>query len=511
MKAFLKTIGFDRRSGETNERITELPALEEAGFDHIVEDHVIGIYPAFSFQTLEGFGCAMTESACFLLSGMPEEQRRETLSLWFGPEEGKARLIRIPMDSCDYSLSPYQAVADPLADPELKTFSIDRDRKYILPVVKEALALSGGKLSVLLSPWSPPWQWKTPPLKRKNDAAAYGGQEASAAAEPSRNNGGSLKPKYYGAWAEYLVKYVQAYLDEGIPVTMLSVQNESAAATPWDSCVWSGAQEKSFLRDHLIPAMKAAGLYRKLEIFIWDHNKERIIENIEEMMDTETAGMVDGFAYHWYTGDHFEALSMLAAKYPDKILMHSESCPRHRPGRVTSADLDPEELRKRPRAALAPEELAVLTKSADKTPRDVDLEDAFAYAHDILGDLKGGMQRWIDWNLIVDSDGGPRHVSGGFTAPLVLDQKGSVIRTVSFEYLRMIMEAIPAGSVRIGCSGFGPSVETAAVRRPDGSLSVILLHCGQEPEFVNLRIDGFVLSAELPGESLSCITAVRNG
>ena len=498
------TIHPDARGAE--EFRTEPQCEAEAGFDHLVENHVIGLYPEFRFQTVEGFGCAMTESACYLLSQMTAEKRRDTLACWFGPEAGKARFIRIPMDSCDYSLSEYQAVADPIDDPELKTFSIDRDRQYILPAVKEALALSGGKLSALLSPWSPPWQWKTPPLARRNDAAAYGGQEAGTAAEPSRCNGGRLKPEYYPAWARYVVKYLEAYLAEGIPVTMLSVQNEAAAATPWDSCVWTGEEEKTFLKDHLAPALRAAGLADRVQVFIWDHNKERMIEHIGEMMTPETEKLIGGFAYHWYTGDHFEALGLLGAKYPDKILMHTESCPLHMPGRVIALEMDVEELKKKPRAALAPEELAVLEQAGDTTPAQVDQADAFAYAHDIIGDLNQGMQRWIDWNLIVDQDGGPRHVPGGFAAPLTLNAAGEVIRTPAYAWLNLIMQAVPAGSVRIGKSVYGAAVEAAAVKTPEGRVQALLFYPGKQEEHVYLRLAGQVISAVLPGESLTCIS-----
>ena len=488
----------------------DLACEPESGFSHIVENHVIGLYPSCTFQTVEGFGCAMTETSCSLLAGLPAEQRREALSLWFGPEEGKARFIRIPIDSCDYALSEYQAVPDPISDPELKTFSISRDQKYMIPVVKEALALCGGKLSVLMSPWSPPWQWKTPPLDRENDAAVYGGQKAVREGKPSRCNGGSLKPEYYASWAAYLIKYLQAYLAEGIPVTMLSVQNEAAAATPWDSCVWTGEEERIFVKDFLFPALKAAGLAEQVGLFIWDHNKERMVENIEEIMDEETAPMIAGFAYHWYTGDHFEALSLVKGKYPDKILMHSESCPLHKPGKAGSADMDLEALRKKPRAALSADELAVLEGDAGKTPAEMDAEDALAYAHDMIGDLNHGMERWIDWNMIVDMEGGPRHVPGGFAAPLLLDGKDGVIRTRAYECLRLIMDTIPAGSVRIGSSSYAQKEEAVAVRLPDGEIRVLILHPTAKEETVFLRLDGRVITVSLPADSLTAVSVRRS-
>ena len=105
---------------------------------------------------------------------------------------------------------------------------------------------------------------------------------------PQRNHGGSLKPEYYGSWAKYVVKYLQAYLDEGIPVTMLSLQNETVAATTWDSCVWTPEESKTYLKDYLYPEMKKAGLTDKIGIFIWDHNKERMIEHVLTVLDEET-------------------------------------------------------------------------------------------------------------------------------------------------------------------------------------------------------------------------------
>ena len=436
----------------------------------------------------------MTEASCYLLSRMTPENRRAALSRWFGPEGMDARFIRMHIDSCDYALSEYQAVEDPIADPELKTFNIERDRKWILPVVKEALQMAGGPVRVLLSPWSPPWQWKTPPEFSQNDAAVYGGGDFTVdTTKPGRKFGGRLKREYYGAWAAYLVKFIQAYLAEGIPVSMLSIQNEASAATAWDSCLWSGEQERTFLKEYLYPALERAGLANSIEIFIWDHNKERAIEHIDEFMaDAEAAAKVKGFAYHWYSGDHFEALALLRERYPDRILMHSESCPLHKPGNPLSGSAT---------------EDGVLNKgSADRTPQECDYGDAIDYTHDIIGDLNGGMQRWIDWNMIVDRDGGPRHVGGGFGAPLICEDDGSFSDTVCYEYLKLIAGVIRPGAVRIGKSVFGREVEAAACRNADGSFGVLLLNRAAEDQAVNLRMAGrIVQNINLPAGALTTL------
>ena len=496
MSILKKTVLFDLESGRVTLDESRLAWVDEATLPKAVEARVVGLYPDYTFQTVEGWGCAMTEASCYLLANMAPEERRAALGCWFGPGGMNARFIRMHIDSCDYALSEYQSVADPIADPDLKTFNIDRDRKWILPVVKEALELSGGQLKVLLSPWSPPWQWKTPPEFSQNDAAVYGGAEFEIdTTRPSRSFGGRLKREYYGPWAKYMVKFVQAYLAEGIPVGMLSIQNEASAATAWDSCLWSGEEERIFLKEYLYPELERAGLAGKLEIFIWDHNKERAVEHIEAFMaDPDAADKVDGFAYHWYSGDHFEALELLRQRYPDRILMHSESCPLHMPGKMVS---------------MSPTEDGVLNSAGTgegKTPQQCDYGDAIDYAHDIIGDLNHGMQRWIDWNMIVNEDGGPRRVTGGFGAPLICTDAGKLSRTVCYEYLRAIAGAIRPGATRIGKSVFGRDVEVAACRNADGSTGVVLLSRAGDETRVNLRMGGRIaMDIALPAGTLTTL------
>ena len=382
-----------------------LSVTTEADEPKHLESNVINLYPDLTFQEIEGFGGALTDTVGYLYSKMNETDKQQFLEDHFGKDGQHYRFIRMHMDSCDYSLEEYQAVADPIADPELTTFSIERDRTYMIPLLKDAMAMTVEPFSVLLSPWSPPKQWKTPPARPKNDASVYGaGFDVSAFTPeidydtPSRCHGGSLKKEYYRSWALYLAKYVQAYLDEGIPVTMMTLQNETIAATNWDSCVWSAKEQKTFLKDHLYPVFKEAGLTDTVGLYIWDHNKERVVEFAREMIDDETAGMIEGIAFHWYSGDHFESLDMARTLFPDKKLMGSECCALHPPGKTSP--------------------FAALSGMNGPSIAEVEYEDAAAYGHDIIGDLNNGMNRWIDWNLCVDKNGGPRHVSSGFGAPV---------------------------------------------------------------------------------------------
>lgn len=496
------TTFYDRKTGECTVREASLKLTDECSLNKQIEENIVGLYPSYQFQTVEGFGCAMTESACYLLMQMGEQEREAALRCWFGPDGVNARFVRLSIDSCDYSLSEYQAVADPLRDPELETFSIERDRKYVLPVMREVQKLCGKTLSVLLSPWSPPAQWKTPPELTQNDLAVYGGLMGSIDfSRPGRCFGGRLKPEYYGAWAKYLVKYVQAYLAEGIPVTMLSVQNEAGAATNWDSCLWSAAQEKDFLQNHLYPRMLAAGLTEKVGLYIWDHNKERMVERIDAIMDDNTSAMVEGFAYHWYTGDHFDALSLLGQKYPGKVLMHSESCGLHIPGKALAFEV-PEEMI----GNLPPE----MQQQMRKDPLEIDYADAVHYAHDMIGDLNHGMQRWIDWNMLVDRHGGPRHVMGGFAAPLVAEADGSVTKTVSYAYIKQIANTICPGCVRIGVSCCDSSLDVTAAIAPDGGLRVLLLNHDESARNIVVRVAGYLCQVQLPPLTLTTLELAQD-
>ncbi|MCR5005944.1 MAG: glycoside hydrolase [Clostridiales bacterium] len=463
----------------------ELPVTLEADEAHHVENGVINLYPRIQYQKIDGFGAAMTETSAYLFSKMDPDTRAAALKKYFGPGSNQVTFLRMSVDSCDYSLEEYQAVADPLNDPDFETFTLGRDRKYTLPMLKEALALADQPVQVLLAPWSPPAAWKTPPARPKNDAATYGGffSQQIDYDTPSRCNGGSLKPEHYGDWARYLVKFVQAYLDEGVPVTMLSLQNESVAATNWDSCVWEASALKTFLRDHLYPEMVKGGLSDKVGLYIWDHNKERMLEYAEVILDEETDPMVEGIAFHWYSGDHFEAVKMTSELYPGKVLYMDECCGLHMPGRTS-----------------------MIPMFADgRTPEDVEYEDAVAYAHDIIGNFNAGTNRWTEWNLCVDKDGGPRHVPGGFTAGMIADDDGGFATNLTYDYIGHFSRYIQPGAVRIGMSRCDDKVDVLAAQNPDGSLAVALLNRETVGQKYVIRLNGRLIRVTLPERSMTTL------
>ncbi len=475
-------------NGKPVQERTALAVTWEKDEPQHLESGVINLYPELTYQEIEGFGGAVTDSVGYLYAGMTQENRRRLLQEYFGPDGMHYRFVRMHIDSCDYSLDEYQAVADPLADPEFATFTLKRDQQYMLPMLRDILAISAEPVSVLLSPWSPPKQWKTPPERPSNDAVVYGGSVAGVKPvdyeQPSRCNGGRLKPEHYGDWARYLVRYIQAYLAEGVPVTMLTLQNESIAATMWDSCVWSAQQQKAFLRDHLYPAFQAAGLLGKVGLYIWDHNKERVYEFSREVLDETTEKMVEGIAFHWYSGDHFEAVGMTHDCFPQLKLMSSECCALHPPGQG---------------GRFCAPAVGVLSAA------EVELEDAQAYAHDIIGGLNHGMNRWIDWNLCVDAAGGPRHVPYGFSAPVGDDEHGGYRETMTLAVIGHFSRFIRPGARRIGLSRGDDRVELTAAQNPDGSIAVVALNRGHKDAGYAIRMQGKVVRFVIPAGTISTI------
>ena len=467
-----------------------IPVTAEADEARHLESGVINLYPEMEYQEIEGFGGALTDTSAYLYSKMNPADKKQFLEDYFGKEGQGYRFLRIHIDSCDFSLEEYQAVADPIADPDFTTFTIDRDRKYMIPMLKDAMAMTATPFSILLSPWSPPFQWKTPPEAPKNDASVYGGSFLANFMppvdyeKPQRNNGGKLKKEHYGDWARYLAKYVNAYLEEGLPVTMMSLQNETIAATNWDSCVWTAAEQKEFLRDYLYPTFEDAGLVGKIGLYIWDHNKERVYEFAKEVLDDETKKMVEGIAFHWYSGDHFDGLSLAHDAFPDMKLMSSECCPLHAPGQGNM--------------------LAALMGGGSSVA-ETDYQDAVDYAHDIIGDLNHGMNRWIDWNLCVDEQGGPRHVPMGFGASVCATQDGSYKKILIFDYIGHFSRYIKPGAKRIGFSQCDDKVEVTAAKNPDGSLVLVALNKGEHDASYAIRLRGDIIRIELPAKTISTI------
>lgn len=411
-----------------------------------VETQVINLYPELTYETFEGFGGAVTEASGYVYLLMNEKQRREVVETYFSKDKMNYRLVRIHMDSCDFCLDTYEAVSDP-QDKELKSFSFERTEKYILPMLEDIRKVAGDELKLMLTPWSPPAFMKS---------------------NGDRKEGGKLKPEYRSMWAEYICRYIKEFRNRGYHVQRISLQNEPKAVQTWDSCLFSAEDEKVFLRDFMYPAMLAHG-YGDIEIFIWDHNKERLYERVRDIVDDSTRHMVTGAAFHWYSGDHFEAMDLVRTRYPDVKMIMSESCLEYR--------------------LFDEKNIGNVTNKL---------------CHEIIGDLNHGMCAFYDWNLLLDEKGGPNYVGNYCYAPFLYNTKTGELmpQKIQRQYYQLAHNIMP-GSVRIAVTSYTEQIDAVAYCTPEEKIIVILLNKSDKVLPVNFRIQERTAGILLLGKELA--------
>lgn len=424
----LKLISTVYKENERSREEKETELVPDGG----EENCLLNLYPSVTYQTFEGFGGAITESAGYIYGQMNEEKKKQMLDEYFSADRMGYCMVRIPIDSCDFSLGHYEAAGDE-NDKEFKRFRLERVEKNIFPLLDDAQKVYGGRLEIMLTPWSPPAYMKS---------------------NSDRNHGGELKQEYKRTWADYICRYVKEFRKRGYLVKRISLQNEPKAVQTWDSCVYTGQQEKEFLRDYMWPALQENDL-SDIEVFIWDHNKERAYERACEIIDETTDSMVAGIAFHWYSGDHFEALGMIRERYPNKKLILSEACIEY-----------------------------------SKFASDDYLKNAQKYAHDMIGNMNHGMNAFYDWNILLDETGGPNHVGNFCDAPFLYDtEKKELVRRNTADYLWHFTHFIKPGAVRIGVSCYSDELEAAAFLNPDRQIAVVLLNRTGHEIRVNVRLE----------------------
>ncbi|WEK55057.1 MAG: glycoside hydrolase family 30 protein [Candidatus Cohnella colombiensis] len=408
----------------TTDRLTEQAPLIFKKDDQGVENKLLLIYDDLTYQEIIGFGGAITEASAVTAAKLSEGNQQQIINAYYDADQGIGyTLCRTHINSCDFSLGNYTYVED--GDESLASFDISRDKQALIPYIQQAAAKTGSNFKLYATPWSPPAWMKT---------------------NGEMNNGGKLKPEFRHAWAKYYVKFIQAYEELGLPIWGLTVQNEAKASQIWDSCIYTAEEERDFVRDYLGPALKAADLTR-IRLMVWDHNKERVYDRAKTAyLDPDAAKYIWGIGFHWYSGDHFESLSAVHDRFPDKGLMFTEGC--HEGGVQLGS-----------------------WRSGER------------YAHDIIGNLNNWMNGWTDWNIVLDEQGGPNHVGNYCDAPIIADTTtDSITYQSSYYYIGHFSKYIRPGAVRVGCSKYTDKLETTAFKNIDGTLAVVVLNRSDEDE-----------------------------
>ena len=429
---------------DTDHRLTELEPVKLLAATDSTEPSLF-VDTAVKYQQIIGFGGAFTEAAAVTLDKMPLALRKEIMEAYFSPETGNAYTVcRSHINSCDFSKGNY-AYTEVDGDVELKHFTIARDRLSLIPMIQEAIDLSGGKLKLFSSPWSPPAWMKT------------NGQ---------MNRGGKLRTEYRQAWANYYVRYIREYAQVGIPIWGLTVQNEPEATQSWDSCIYSAEEERDFVRDFLGPAIHSAGLGH-IKLIIWDHNRDRMYERAKIVLDDpQAAHYVWGIGFHWYCGDHFDNVQLTHDAYPNKQLIFTEGC-------------------------------------QESGPHNGSWDTGERYARSLIHDLNHWTGAWVDWNLVLDEMGGPNHVGNYCSAPIIADtQTSEVLYQSSYYYIGHFSRFIRPGARRVACAKTLDVLEATAFQNVDGTIAVVALNRSEQPIDLLLKIQGLQAPTSIPAHGI---------
>ena len=339
-----------------------------------------------TYQSILEFGGAFTDSASTIFSKLNPTLQSQILDMYFSEDGLRYNMARLPIGSCDFSLENYN-YASTSGDANLTHFSIDHDKSHIIPFIQQANATinkwSGDALNIVASPWSPP-NW----LKENNNPYCHQGCGQCV-----------LIDKYKETWALYFSKFISTYNAEGINIWGVTIQNEPMNFTP--------ETERDFLKDHLGP--KLGSDHPNVKIPIYDHNKDHVVEWVQTILsDTEAAKYAWGTAIHWYSGDQFDNVQTAHNMFPQKLILASEA-----------------------------------TEVRETNPANPVWGKGEHCAHDIIGDMNNWVVGFIDWNLILDMQGGPNHKGQdecegsdkcGSDAMLLADTDKQIIYPQAFYY-----------------------------------------------------------------------------
>jgi glucosylceramidase len=390
---------------------------------------IIDVDSTQQYQTIDGFGFTLTEGSAYLINRLPAAERTALLQELFGKGDNDISIsyLRLGIGATDLSTKvySYNDLPSGQTDLALTQFSLGHDTVDVIPVLKQILAINPA-IKLMATPWSAPVWMK----------------------DNSSTIGGSLLPQYYGVYAQYFVKYIQAMQARGITIEAITPQNEPLHGGNNPSMLMTAVQQAAFIRDHLGPAFRSAGINTK--IVIYDHNCDRPDYPNTILADPSVRQFVDGSAFHLYAGD-IAALSAVHDAHPDKNIYFTEQW--------TGAN----------------------------GSFEGDLK--WHLRNVIIGSVRNWSKVALNWNLA--NDGGFRpYTPGGCNqckGAITLD--GSVNRNVGYYIIGQASKFVPPGSVRIGSTMVG-NLYTAAFLTPSGKKVLILLNDGSNNVNFSIRYRG---------------------
>jgi len=427
--------------------------------------------PKVEYQEILGFGGAFTESSASVLNKLSAEKRKEIIDAYFSKKESAYSLTRTHINSCDFSLTNYSY--DIIAgDKNLDYFSIQEDMEDLIPLIQDAKNSEGADFLILASPWTaPPW------MKDNNDW-----------------NDGSLLLEYYPTWAKYFVKYINAYKQQGIDIWGITVENEPEGnGGNWESMRFTPETMADFIKNYLGPEFTKNNL--STNILVYDQNRDNLRKWADSILnDKDAAKYVWGTAVHWYSSTYEwypEELNYVHNTYPNKKLLHTESCvdseiPHWNDDQwywskeATDWGWD-----------WAPE------KDKYLHPKYVPV---FRYTRDIIGGLNSWLSGWIDWNIVLDQNGGPNHAKNWCVAPVIVKpEKNEVYYTPLYYAMSHFSKYFRPGAKRIYAQNPDTVLMMTAVKNTDNRIAINILNQEEESHDYEFELNNKFYKGSIEG------------
>jgi glucosylceramidase len=391
------------------------------------------------FQSIDGFGFALTGGSAQLMMRMSPEKRAALLHELFTTDGNNIGVsyLRVSIGASDMNdhVFSYDDLPQGETDPTLAKFSLGPDRNDVIPVLKEILAINP-KIQILGSPWSAPAWMKT------NDNV----------------KGGELKPEYYGVYASYFIKYIQGMKAEGIPIDAITIQNEPLNPKNTPSMVMQAAEQDLFIKNNLGPAFQKAGIGTK--IILYAHNCDRPDYPLTILKDPEAYKYVDGSGFHLYGGT-IDAMSTVHDAFPKKNLYFTEQMVINRPG-------------------------------------SQEMDAAKPVAKIVIGATRNWSRNVLLWNLAADPHFEPHTNNGGCTmcqGAITIDGN-TVTRNLAYYTIAHASKLVRPGSVRIGSNDLA-SLPNVAFRTPQSKTVLIVANSSTTPQTFNVRYQKKAFTASL--------------
>lgn len=473
-------------------------------------------------QAIGGFGGSLTESSAFVLACVSPEQRQAVLEELYGEQGANFSAARTQIGASDFSVEGHYSLAEQEGDTALLSFSLDRDKegfpkaKYpqvkdeqydLFYLMKDIAQIKQNQQDktwrIMASPWTAPaWMKDNGMYYQRDENGRYGG---------------FLLPEYYQTFANYFVKYLEAWRAEGVEFWAVTPENEPMGNDGgWESMDFPPAVEAEFIGKYLGPALENNG-FGDVRIFGFDQNTFEMGPYTAAIYGDEQANRyTDGMAIHWYgsTISCFpEVLDSIHNLYPDKTLFHSEGCIDNLGcpawdgvtdpvGFVESGWFNNDAFWWTPSA----------TDWAYSTPFWPEWHPKYAPVHRYAQYIIDGVNHWMtglcDWNIVLDSIGGPNHVGNYAAAPVMIDYANDIIYFTPYYYvLKQFSRSMRPGDVVLGVSQpqGQEQIHLCAVRKADGSLAVNILNRSGQADDVRVQIGDYTATVPMPANSVKTL------